>query len=143
MPKLEMEGLNINFKIIGQASSTLKFFLTRYKNVEVHNNVLSIEKLCKNAVCGISNLSVATGVQNKIMEYMRIGLPTIVSEKCFDNLRFVKSKDLLVYKDERDFVQKIIKLKKQKKFARKISENCYRKIKKFYSWDKSLEKYNT
>ena len=143
MPKLEKEGLNITFKIIGQTSSTLKFFLTRYKNVEVHNNVLSIEKLCKNAVCGISNLSVATGVQNKIMEYMRIGLPTIVSEKCFDNLRFVKSKDLLVFKDESDFVKKIIKLKNQKMFARKISENCYRKIKKFYSWDKSLEKYNT
>jgi glycosyltransferase involved in cell wall biosynthesis len=142
MPKLEKEGLNITFKIIGQTSSTLKFFLTRYKNVEVHNNVLSIEKLCKNAVCGISNLSVATGVQNKIMEYMRIGLPTIVSEKCFDNLRFVKSKDLLVFKDESDFVKKIIKLKNQKMFARKISENCYRKIKKFYSWDKSLEKYN-
>jgi len=142
MPKLEKEGLNITFKIIGQTSSTLKFFLTRYKNVEVYNNVLSIEKLCKNAVCGISNLSVATGVQNKIMEYMRIGLPTIVSEKCFDNLRFVKSKDLLVYKDERDFVQKIIKLKKKEKFARKISQTSYRKIKKFYSWDKSLEKYN-
>jgi len=80
MPKLEMKGINITFKIIGQTSNLLKFYLTRFKNVEVYNNIIFPEKLCNNAICGVSNLSVVTGIQNKIMEYMRIGLPTIVSE---------------------------------------------------------------
>mgnify|MGYP001337151729 CR=1 FL=1 len=80
MPRLEKDGINITFKIIGNISNAFKFYLTRFKNVEVHNNVKFPEKLCKNAICGISNLNVVTGVQNKIMEYMRIGLPTIISK---------------------------------------------------------------
>ena len=141
MPKLEMKGINITFKIIGQTSNLLKFYLARFKNVEVYNNIISPEKLCRNAICGISNLSVVTGIQNKIMEYMRIGLPTIISEKCFDNLNFVKNKDLLVYKNQDEFVKQIIKLKTEKQFAKKISNNCYRKIRSNYTWEKSLKKY--
>jgi glycosyltransferase involved in cell wall biosynthesis len=97
--------------------------------------------LCNNAICGVSNLSVVTGIQNKIMEYMRIGLPTIVSEKCFDNLNFIKNKDLLVYKNQDEFVKQIIKLKTEKQFAQKISNNCYRKIRGNFTWEKSLKKY--
>jgi len=141
MPKLEMKGINITFKIIGQTSNLLKFYLTRFKNVEVYNNIIFPEKLCNNAICGVSNLSVVTGIQNKIMEYMRIGLPTIVSEKCFDNLNFIKNKDLLVYKNQDEFVKQIIKLKTEKQFAKKISNNCYRKIRSNYTWEKSLKKY--
>ena len=141
MPKLEMKGINITFKIIGQTSNLLKFYLTRFKNVEVCNNIMFPEKLCNNAICGVSNLSVVTGIQNKIMEYMRIGLPTIVSEKCFDNLNFIKNKDLLVYKNQDEFVKQIIKLKTEKQFAKKISNNCYRKIRSNYTWEKSLKKY--
>jgi glycosyltransferase involved in cell wall biosynthesis len=141
MPKLEMKGINITFKIIGQTSNLLKFYLTRFKNVEVYNNIIFPEKLCNNAICGVSNLSVVTGIQNKIMEYMRIGLPTIVSEKCFDNLNFIKNKDLLVYKNQDEFVKQIIKLKTEKQFAQKISNNCYRKIRGNFTWEKSLKKY--
>ena len=142
MPKLEMKGINITFKIIGQTSNLLKFYLARFKNVEVYNNIISPEKLCRNAICGISNLSVVTGIQNKIMEYMRIGLPTIISEKCFDNLNFIKNKDLLVYKNQDEFVEQIVKLKTKKLFAKKISKNCYEKIRSKYTWEKSLKKYN-
>ena len=107
----------------------------------MYNNIIFPEKLCNNAICGVSNLSVVTGIQNKIMEYMRIGLPTIVSEKCFDNLNFIKNKDLLVYKNQDEFVKQIIKLKTEKQFAKKISNNCYRKIRSNYTWEKSLKKY--
>ena len=141
MPELEMKQININFKIIGHTSKLLKFYLTRFKNVEVYNNVKSPEKLCRNAICGISNLSVVTGIQNKIMEYMRIGLPTIISEKCFNNLNFIKNKDLLVYQNKDEFIKQIIKLKTEKTLAKKISDNCYKKIKNYYTWEKSLKKY--
>ena len=142
MPELEKQKIHITFKIIGNTSKILKFYLTRFKNVEVHDKVKMPEKLCRNAICGISNLNVVSGVQNKIMEYMRIGLPAIVSEKCFNSLNFTKNKDLLVYKNDYEFIRQIIKLKTKRIFAKKISENCYKKIRKHYTWEKSLKKYN-
>ncbi len=143
MPRLEKQNIHITFKIIGNTSKILKFYLTRFKNVVVCNKVKMPEKLCKNAICGISNLNVVSGVQNKIMEYMRIGLPAIVSEKCFNSLNFKKNRDLLVYKNDDEFIRHIIKLKTKKIFAKKISDNCYKKIRKEYSWKKSLKKYDS
>ena len=143
MPKLKRRGINIKLKIIGQTSKILKFLLTRFNNVEVHNNIPSPEKLCKNAICGISNLSIAAGIQNKILEYMRIGLPTIISQKCFNSLDFKNNKDLIVYKNQEEFVRQIFKLKTKKNFANKISHNCHAKIVKNHSWKKSLKKYTS
>ena len=142
MPKLKEVGLNINFKIIGKTSKLLKLSLSSFKNVNVYNNVKFPENLCKNAICGISNLSIATGVQNKILEYMRIGLPAIISEKCFYSLNLKKNKHILVYKNHSQLIKQIIKLKKSKKIANKISFNSFAIIKKNYTWETSLKKYN-
>ena len=142
MPELKKKEVNINFKIIGQTSKLLRFSLNKFENVKVYNDVNKPENLCHNAICGISNLDVVSGVQNKILEYMQIGLPTIVSKKCFDNLKFKKNHDLLVYKNKKEFIEHIIKLKINKKFANKISRNSYRKIRKKFTWQNALKKYN-
>ena len=142
MPKLKDKGLNINFKIIGQTSIFLKFLLNRFENVEVFSNVKSTEKFCKNAFCGICNINIAAGVQNKIFEYMRIGLPTITSERCFNSSHFKKNKDILVYKNSKEFINQIIKLKTKKNLSNKISRECYKKIKNKFTWDNSLKKYS-
>ena len=103
----------------------------------------SPEKLCKNAVCGISNLDIVSGVQNKILEYMQIGLPTIISQKCFDSLNFKRNLDLLVYKNQKEFIKHIINMKINKKSANNISKNCYKKIRRSYKWQDTLKMYNT
>jgi len=142
MPRLETLGVNVNLIIIGQTSLLLKLELTRFKNVKVYNNVKFPEKLCSNAICGISNLNVSTGIQNKILEYMRIGLPSIISKKCFKSLNLLTNNDVLVYKNYDDFAKKIIKLKTNKIFSNKISSNCYNKILNNFSWTKQLKKYH-
>ena len=143
MPELRKKNEYINFKIIGQTSKFLKFKLKKFDNVKVFNNVKSIESLCNNAICGISNLSVATGIQNKILEYMRIGLPCIISQKCFEAFNVKKNQDLYVYKNQKDFVKKIINLKNNKKISNKMSNRSYKKIIYNYSWKKTLGKYNS
>lgn len=143
MPKLKAYGLNVNFKIIGQTSKLLKFDLNKFHNVKIYNNIKFPEKLCNNAICGIANLSVATGMQFKILEYMSMGLPAIISKKCYGSLNLRKNHDLLVYKNHDEFAQQIIKLNKNKNFSNKLSKNCYKKISKDYTWTKSLKKYNS
>ena len=72
---------------------------------------------------------------------MRIGIPAIISEKCFKGLNFKKGEDLLIYKNENEFINNIIKLKNEKKLSRRISNNCYNKIKKSYKWEAVLKNY--
>ena len=73
---------------------------------------------------------------------MQIGLPTIISKKCFDNLEFKKNNEVLVYKNQKEFIKHIIKLKLNRQFANKISNNSYKKIKTKFTWSHTLKKYN-
>ena len=143
MPILKNKGYDIKFKIIGRTSRSLKSKLEKFENVKVFTNVAYPEKLCKKAICGISNLNIASGVQNKIYEYMSIGLPTIISQKCFKSLSLKNNFDLMVYSTQNDFIKQLIKLKTNKKFANKISKNCYNTIRKKHSWNDVLKQYNT
>ena len=143
MPLLKKNGLTVNFKIIGQASTILKYRLTRFNNVEVHENVKNPERFCVNSICGLCNLNIAAGVQNKVLEYMRIGLPTVISEKCFNSFDFKNNKEVVLYKNQEELVKKIIQLKKNKIISNKISYNGRKKIKKYYSWSSALKQYDS
>ena len=47
-----------------------------------------------------------------------------------------------IYKNHSQLIKQIIKLKKSKKVANKISLNSFAIIKKNYTWETSLKKYN-
>jgi len=49
----------------------------------------------------------------------------------------------LVYKNKKEFIKHIIKLKMDRNFANNISRNCYKKIRTNYKWQDLLKKYNT
>ena len=85
MPKVNKKFPEIEFHIIGEISILNKVILMSYKNVKVLGSKKNLNNLIKNSICGISNLNIATGMQNKILSYMSYGIPTICSFKSFNN----------------------------------------------------------
>ncbi len=142
LPKINKKFPEIEFHIIGEISILNKIMLKRYKNVKVLGPKKNLKPLIKNSICGISNLNIATGMQNKILNYMSYGIPSICSFKSFNNSELKKGKDLLVYKYDDELINFIFKLKRNKNLSNKISNNGYTKIKKSFNWDFVLKKYS-
>ncbi len=142
LPKINMKFPEIEFHIIGEISILNKITLMKYNNVKVLGPKKNLDKLIKNSICGISNLNIATGMQNKILSYMSYGIPTICSNKSFNNFDLKQNKDLLVYKNDEQLINLIFKLKTNKKLSNKISKNGYQKIKSNFNWDRVLKKYS-
>ena len=142
LPKINKKFPKVEFHIIGEISILNKIILRRYKNVKVLGPKKNLNNLIKDSICGISNLNIATGMQNKILSYMSYGIPSICSLKSFNNSEFKKNKDLLVYKDDKQLINFIFKLKENKVFSNKISNNGYKKVKNFFNWDYLLKKYS-
>ena len=71
-----------------------------------------------------------------------MALPCISSTVAFRNTFFKKQKELLVYKNDNDFIKIINKLKEDKKFSVKISKMSYSGLKKKYHKDKIFSNYN-
>ncbi len=142
LPKVNKKFPEIEFHIIGEISILNKVILMSYKNVKVLGTKKNLNNLIKNSICGISNLNIATGMQNKILSYMSYGIPTICSFKSFNNSVLKKNKDLLVYKNDEQLINLILKLKTNKNLSNKISNNGYKKVKTNFNWDLVLKKYS-
>ncbi|MDC0427094.1 hypothetical protein OAM08_03830, partial [Pelagibacteraceae bacterium] len=119
-----------------------KIKLQFYNNVKVLGKINSLDKKINLAICGISNLKIATGVQNKIFTYMSYSLPTIASLKSTLGIKnFSINKDFFLYKNEKQLIDQIIKLKGNELLSNQLSTNSYNKIKNI-SWEKTLKNYN-
>ena len=141
LPRLNKKYPDLKFNIVGKISFVDKLILKLYRNVEVHGPLINLDKLIKKSICGICNLSIATGIQNKIFTYMSYGLPSIVSKKSHSKLLTKKNKEILVYRNEKELLNNIIKLLKDKKFSNKISKNAYNCVKKRFNFSKIYSEY--
>lgn len=142
LPKIKTIYPEINFLIIGEISHKNKIILNSYKNVKALGEKIKLEKYINKSICGIANLNIATGFQNKILTYMSYGLPVISNSLSFSGIRYLKKNlHIFSYSSTYQFIQKFKILKNNKNIANKISISAYKIIKKKFSWNKTLSNY--
>tara|TARA_Y100001970_G_scaffold291468_1_gene428713 strand:+ start:11281 stop:12432 length:1152 start_codon:yes stop_codon:yes gene_type:complete len=142
MPKLNKIYPNLEFHIIGEIKILDKIFFNSLKKTYVHGPVKNIDSHIKNSICGVCNVDIATGTQMKILSYISYGLPCISSLQSFNNTFFKKGKEVLVYKNDNDFVKLIIKLKESKTFSNQISKASYSGFLRKYDERRLLSTYD-
>jgi len=142
LKKINLKYPEIQFHIIGDIGVIDKLILKSYKNVIVHGKIKNLGNVVKNSICGICNVKISTGFQNKILSYMSYGIPCIVSINSFKNTEFNKNREVLVFKNNEDLINKIFFLKENKFKAKQLSINSVNSIKKKYNIKKTLSKYN-
>ena len=140
-PKINVIYPKIEFHIIGEIKKRDKKYLSSKKNVFCHGPIKKIDKIINRSLCGICNLNIATGIQNKILTYMSYGLPCISTLISYKNTILKKYKEILVYQNDNDLINFIKKLKTDKKFSNKISKLSYLAVKSKYSEKKVLSQY--
>ena len=140
-PKINVIYPKIEFHIIGEIKKRDKKYLSSKKNVFCHGPIKKIDKIINRSLCGICNLNIATGIQNKILTYMSYGLPCISTQISYKNTILKKNKEILVYQNDNDLINFIKKLKTDKKFSNKISKLSYLAVKSKYSEKKVLSQY--
>ncbi len=125
------------FHIIGEISKLDRLILERKNNVKIHNKVKNLEPYLNNVICGLANLNISSGIQTKILTYMSYGIPSICSQKVAENFDAIKGSKVNIYKNNKDMIKLILKLKRNKIFSVKSSKSSLKKIKDF-RWAKIL-----
>ena len=139
--EINLKYPKIKFHIIGDIRYLDRFFLTKYKNVVIHGKVNNLKNVLKNSICGLCNVKISTGFQNKTLSYMSYGIPAILSNNSFSNTNFKKNKEVLVFKNDKELIKNIFYLIENKKAANQLSINSQKTIKKKYNRNKVLLKY--
>ena len=141
IPNLKKIDPEIKFKILGNCSFLLKIYFS-LKKVKCYPNIKKLSDYSKDALAGICNVKIQSGLQNKILDYTSHGIPAIINPES-NNFKFFSNKDVLIYKNDNSLLKYLSKLKEDLKFRSNISKNCHRKTKKYYNWNKILKKYKS
>ena len=136
LPDLLKKLPNIQFCVIGDIKKVDKYFLSKNKSVIVLGSQKNIARYVKKSFCGIANLSIATGVQVKVLTYMSYGLPVICSNQVAVNF----DKSTIIYKSNEDLINKIVEIKNKKVLWNKFSKRSISFVKKF-KWKNVSPKY--
>ena len=109
--------------------------------VQIKGKIKNLEPHLSKVICGLANLNISTGVQTKLLTYMSYGIPSICSEKVFKNFDKIKSNKIDYYKNDKEFINLIIKMKNSSSYSNKISNRGIRTVQKF-KWPKILKSFD-
>ena len=102
--------------------------------------VPNLEVYFRKAHIAVSPLRLGTGMQNKVLEAMRSGLPQIVTEKGAGGFRNLTGKEFITTSEDKHAIANaIIELLQDETKQQKLITESLAYLKTNYSWEKSID----
>lgn len=137
LPRLS-EHLDVRFRVVGRIESKDAGRLRRFAGVEVTGAVDSIAEAVRDARIGVCPVRLAAGVQNKVLEYMALGLPVVCSTIGLEGLDAVPEHDLLVADIPSEYVQQIDRLWADEGLRSELAKNARSHVEVHHDWRAKL-----
>tara|TARA_B110000285_G_scaffold233361_1_gene306960 strand:- start:2680 stop:3591 length:912 start_codon:yes stop_codon:yes gene_type:complete len=139
LPKLLKKLPNIKILIAGSNPSTRVLKLAN-KNIEVQGWVEDIRKTYSSGKIFFAPMNIGSGLQNKLLEAMSVGIPCITSELSNRSLKAVDKKNILIGNSVNEYVNHIISLLKDEKKIKIIGDGGRKYVIENYNWKTSNHK---
>jgi len=99
----------LKFRIVGNASKRVAKMFRKYEGVEVTGRVDEIRNAIDSKVfCGVCPVQAGAGIQNKVLNYLALGLPCIVSRVGVEGIDAEPGRDLLVFNDAEEAARQVL-----------------------------------
>ncbi|HEI3305334.1 TPA: glycosyltransferase, partial [Escherichia coli] len=139
LPKINVKGKNVILKIIGRIKETDEIKLSKYSNVKIIGAVNNVADASLDGHIGICPIRLGAGVQNKILEYMALGLPCITSSVGYEGIGASNKENILIADTIDEYNHEINALVSDKKYYNFIAINARNFVESKYSWSAKLE----
>lgn len=141
MPLLASDGFT--FKVVGRISAGNKERLNSFSGVEATGGVDSVVAVLDESFIGVCPMRIGAGVQNKILEYMALGLPCIASSMGYEGLQAEIDRDIFVLDTKEDIARKIKQLYSSPEDYREAAAAGRQYVLERHSWHGKLQGYVT
>lgn len=142
LPLLFKKNPGIKLLISG-ADPAMKVRMLVSGNITVGGWVEDMRESYARAKIFIAPMRTGTGLQNKLLEAMAMGLPCITSTLVNNALEAVPGEEIMISDSPRSYADCIEKIISDPVFYNKIAENGYRFVLRNFNWDKTVDKLNS
>lgn len=132
-PLVKARRPDAQFKVIGQIRSEFREKLER-RGILVTGSVKCVAEAARNASVAVCPLRIGAGVQNKLLEYMAIGIPAITSSIGLEGLNAIPDVHLMTAAAPSDWAEKICHLLHDRKRAETLALAGREFVEGHHSW---------
>ena len=126
------------FRIIGHApDSAIRSFGT-IDGVDITGWVDSIPDASQGAIAGMGVMQVGAGVQNKVLEYMALGLPVIANQTGIEGINAVEGAHFLGAETDRDIADCFLRLHQDDNLRKDLARQARAFVESHHEWDSVL-----
>ncbi|MEK7888709.1 glycosyltransferase [Burkholderia contaminans] len=122
------------FRIVGSIAPALAERFRAYDGVEVTGRVASIAQAAADGAIGVCPMRIGAGVQNKILEYMALGLPVVTTSLGHEGLGATSGQDLLIADTPEAFVERIEWLISHESAAVEMAVHARQFVERAHGW---------
>jgi peptidoglycan/LPS O-acetylase OafA/YrhL/glycosyltransferase involved in cell wall biosynthesis len=141
LPRVKAQA-NVVFRIVGSAPETVQRRFRRYSGVQMTGRIERIEDGVTGAFCGVCPVRAGAGIQNKILEYLALGLPCVTSTVGLGGVGALPGKELLVYHDPDEAARQILMLYSDPTLRLKLASAGRKLVSRKYDWQNIYHEFN-
>jgi glycosyltransferase involved in cell wall biosynthesis len=126
----------MHLKLIGDCPVALRHEFERMDRVEVTGRVPDIAAACADCFAAVAPLQVATGIQNKVLEYFALGLPSVLSASVARGLLVESAATYLEANSPEQWVESLGHLASNPGDAAAMAQRARRYVEQHHDWDR-------
>ncbi|RPG59555.1 MAG: glycosyltransferase [Flavobacteriales bacterium TMED191] len=134
LPLIEKQHKSCNI-LIGGTNPSNKVLSLRQKNIHISGWVEDIRDLYSLGRVFVAPMFIGTGLQNKLLEAMSMGIPCITTDLA-NNALLASKEQIITANSKNEFANSCIKILKNKELYNKLRDNGLKFVKKTYDWKK-------
>lgn len=139
-PRIRKELPEATFWVVGSRPQSAVRALAQRPGIRVTGFVNDVRPYVASAACVVVPLRLARGVQNKVLEAMAMGRPTVVTFKALDGIEAIPGRDVLAADDEEGFARAVLRVLSDAVLAANLGERARRFVKENHSWDAGMNR---
>ena len=138
LPLIRAKVPGAHFTIVGSKPTPEVQALASLDGVEVTGYVDDTRDYLKRAAVSVAPLRVARGIQNKVLEALAMGLPTVGTTSATQGVEGTPGSDYIVSDDATEFAEHVVRLLEDPAGARAMGDRARAFVEDKYRWENSL-----
>jgi glycosyltransferase involved in cell wall biosynthesis len=138
LPRIRASRNDLSLRLIGRIREEDASSLRKMDGVIVTGEVTDVAVAARNAGVGVCPLRLGAGVQNKVLEYMALGLPTVSTSLGLEGFKARDRQELLIADDAAGLANAVLRLLDNRDEAKAIAEAARKYVELNHSWESQL-----